>query len=147
MPLDPKRMKNEGFWTPNMWVITTHKNEGNVDSHGVYILFLCRNSETTKQNCNCSPKAVMEMHRWHTSSLAESWGWVWQRLAGEMKLRVGWGLGDQKSEMYSFAIEICFFVKDCDTYSEKVNILIIDCFDVFLWRLRKELDLFQKKVG
>ena len=33
--LDPKTMKNEGFWTPNIWVIGYNpKNEGNVGSHG-----------------------------------------------------------------------------------------------------------------
>ena len=86
----------------------------------------------------------MEMHRWHTSSLAVSQvGGFGTPATGEMKLRVGWALGDQKSEMYkNFAIEIDFFDKDYDTYCEKVDILIIDCFH--FWRMREELDLFPK---
>ena len=34
LPLDPKTLEHEGFKTLRMWV-ATHKNEGNVGSHGI----------------------------------------------------------------------------------------------------------------
>lgn len=55
-------------------------------------------------------------------------------------------MGDQKSEMYSFAIEIDFFVKDYDTFCEKVDILIIDCFPFLLTHAEENLKFSKKRL-